>query len=388
MNKVRIGICGLNRGRIHLMNLLINDKYEVVAICDKDKKVADDIYERYCKDKDVKVYYDVKDLCADKNVDTVLVATPIDVHAEHVICALEAKKNVFSEVIVATTIEDIKRIQAALKKSGKKYISLENYCYIRPLLIVENLVKEGKIGEIYYAESDYLKDFQEYNPNFPNVGGWRQQEYFGRKGHPYITHSLGPLLHLMGEKVVKVIAMGAGNHFDMVADETCVLMLETEKGHLIRLRSSFVSPRPDSVTYYSMYNKSDSSAEMNTMMIITALTAMVSFVIIYVVSGLLRVKNNQSFLIIEKNKNAFLWSILFIGLCGLVSGGYQRLNMYLTGALPSIVFFPTFNGVVIFLSCISGVVLFKEKLSVKQIVGLVLGVICIMLVGNVFSFLI
>lgn len=137
-----------------------------------------------------------------------------------------------------------------------------------------------------------------------------------------------------------------------------------------------------------MYNKSDSSAEMNTMMIITALTAMVSFVIIYVVSGLLRVKNNQSFLIIEKNKNAFLWSILFIGLCGLVSGGYQRLNMYLTGALPSIVFFPTFNGVVIFLSCISGVVLFKEKLSVKQIVGLVLGVICIMLVGNVFSFLI
>ena len=44
MNKVKIGICGLNRGRIHLMNLLINDKYEVVAICDNDKKVADDIY--------------------------------------------------------------------------------------------------------------------------------------------------------------------------------------------------------------------------------------------------------------------------------------------------------------------------------------------------------
>lgn len=252
MSKVKIGICGLNRGRIHLMNLLLNDRYEVVAICDNDKKVADDIYQRYCKDKNVKVYYDVKDLCADENVDTVLIATPIDVHAEHAICALNAKKNVFSEVIVATTIEDIKRIQVALKKSGKKYLSLENYCYIRPLLIVENLVKEGKIGEIYYAESDYLKDFKEYHPKFPNVGGWRQQEYFGKKGHPYITHSIGPLLNLMGEKVVKVIAMGAGRHFDMVADETCVLMLETEKGHLIRLRSSFVSPRPDSVTYYSI----------------------------------------------------------------------------------------------------------------------------------------
>ena len=135
MSKVKIGICGLNRGRIHLMNLLLNDRYEVVAICDNDKKVADDIYQRYCKDKNVTVYYDVKDLCADENVDTVLIATPIDVHAEHAICALNAKKNVFSEVIVATTIKDIKRIQVALKKSGKKYLSLENYCYIRPLLI-------------------------------------------------------------------------------------------------------------------------------------------------------------------------------------------------------------------------------------------------------------
>ena len=55
----------------------------------------------------------------------------------------------------------------------------------------------------------------------------------------------------MKEKVVKVSCMASGNSFDMVADNNCTLMLETEKGHLIRLRSSFVSPRPDNVTYYS-----------------------------------------------------------------------------------------------------------------------------------------
>lgn len=136
------------------------------------------------------------------------------------------------------------------------------------------------------------------------------------------------------------------------------------------------------------YNNTDSSSEMNTMMIITALTATVSFVIVYVVSGILRVKNNEPFLMMERNGKAFLWSAVFIILCGLVSGGYQRLNMYLSGALASIIFFPTFNGVVIFLSCVSGVAIFKEKLSLKQIIGLILGVICIMLVGNVFSFLI
>lgn len=247
--KLKIGVVGLKRGQIHALNAIKASNVELTAICDIDKERADSIKKSFSDS--VKVYYNHKELCEDSNVDAVVMATPIDVHAETVIDALNAGKHVLSEVIVATTIDDIYRIGEAIKKSKKKYMMAENYCYIRPLLIVENLIKNGKFGEIYYAESDYLKDFQEYNPNFPNIGGWRQKTYFGRKGHPYITHSLGPLLHIMKEKIKTVSAMAAGHSFDMVADNTCTLMLETDKGHLIRLRSSFVSPRPDQVTYYS-----------------------------------------------------------------------------------------------------------------------------------------
>lgn len=248
--KLKIGVVGLNRGHIHALNAIKASNTELVAVCDIDKDKADSRKHDFYPDS-VKVYYDHKELCADPEVEAVIMATPIDVHAETVIDALNAGKHVISEVIVATTIDDIYRIGESIKRSGKTYIMAENYCYIRPLLIVENLIKSGKFGEIYYAESDYLKDFQEYHPNFPNIGGWRQKTYFGRRGHPYITHSIGPLLHIMGEKVKTVTAMAAGKSFDMVADNTCTLMLETEKGHIIRLRSSFVSPRPDNVTYYS-----------------------------------------------------------------------------------------------------------------------------------------
>lgn len=247
--KLRVGVVGLSRGHVHAMNALKASNVELVAVCDIDSEKAD-MRKKYYPDS-VKVYYDHKELCSDPNVDAVIMATPIDVHAETVTDALNAGKHVLSEVIVATTIDDIYKIGEAIKKSGKKYMMAENYCYIRPLLIVENLIKQGKLGEIYYAESDYLKDFQEYNPNFPNIGGWRQRTYFGRRGHPYITHSLGPLLHIMNEKIKTVSAMAAGRSFDMVADNMCTLMLETDKGHVIRLRSSFVSPRPDQVTYYS-----------------------------------------------------------------------------------------------------------------------------------------
>lgn len=249
MKKCKIGVVGLNRGNIHALNSLKAENIELKAVCDIDRDKADARAKSY--GDGVKVYYDHRELLADPEIDAVVMATPIDIHAETVIDALEAGKHVLSEVIVATTIDDIYRVGEAIKKSGKIYMMAENYCYIRPLLIVEELIRRGKLGEIYYAESDYLKDFQAYHPNFPNIGGWREKTYFGRRGHPYITHTLGPLLHIMDEKITSVSCMAAGHSFDMKADNTCALMLETEKGHLIRLRSSFVSPRPDNVTYYS-----------------------------------------------------------------------------------------------------------------------------------------
>jgi predicted dehydrogenase len=102
----------------------------------------------------------------------------------------------------------------------------ENYCYYRPLTIVDNMIKDGLLGDVYYAESDYLMDFQ-MRPLFPHLGTWRDDVYFGRRGHPYITHTLGPLCFLMDSDIKKVSCLGAGKYGDLVADRTCVLMLET-----------------------------------------------------------------------------------------------------------------------------------------------------------------
>lgn len=247
MEKLRVGVVGLKRGGVHCRNAMLSEKVELTAVCDIDRERAECAARRY----GVRAYYDHRALCASPDVDAVVMATPIDVHAETVVDALDAGKHVMSEVIVATSLAGIERIGEAIRRSGMTYMMAENYCYIRPLLIVEEMIRRGMFGEIYYAESDYLKDFQAYHPLFPNIGGWRQKTYFGRRGHPYITHTLGPLLHIMREKVTKVSCMASGRAFDMPADSTCALMLETEKKHLIRLRASFVSPRPDNVTYYS-----------------------------------------------------------------------------------------------------------------------------------------
>lgn len=89
-----------------------------------------------------------------------------------------------------------------------------------------------------------------------------------------------------------------------------------------------------------------------------------------------------SFLGKEKNKIQFTHTfIIKLVICGIISCLYNRINIYLSGAMDSIIFFPSFNGSVIILSTLFGVMLFKEKLKAKQIFGITLGLISILSIG-------
>ena len=66
--------------------------------------------------------------------------------------------------------------------------------------------------------------------------------------------------------------------------------------------------------------------------------------------------------------------IVFAAICGLCIYGMNVLNLKLSGLLPSQLFFPLVNGSSIVLSSLMSVLLFKEKLSGKQLIGLCGGI--------------
>lgn len=77
------------------------------------------------------------------------------------------------------------------------------------------------------------------------------------------------------------------------------------------------------------------------------------------------------------------WKTVAAGLvCGGCAFGMNYLNLKLSGMLPSQLIFPLINGSTIVLSSVISVVLFKEKLSKRQTIGLIGGIAC--LVGICF----
>ena len=66
---------------------------------------------------------------------------------------------------------------------------------------------------------------------------------------------------------------------------------------------------------------------------------------------------------------------------GVLSCLYNRLNIFLSGSMAAVIFFPSFNGGVVFLSALLSACLCGEKMVKKRKIGLGLGIIGIIIIG-------
>lgn len=88
-------------------------------------------------------------------------------------------------------------------------------------------------------------------------------------------------------------------------------------------------------------------------------------------------------------KNA-RYKILILALitvaCGVCVALNNKFNLYLSGVMNSAVFFPIVNGGGLVLSTLAATVLFKERLSRRQWLGVATGIISVILLCNPFGF--
>ncbi len=123
---------------------------------------------------------------------------------------------------------------------------------------------------------------------------------------------------------------------------------------------------------YMLFGRSDGANEINGMMLTASVTAMVLY---FVIGTLLNVIKEQPMPKIHKSG----W--LYILLCGVASCVYMRLNLFLSTVIPSVIFFPVSNGSMVILSTVCGALFFKERLTVRQWIGMAVGAASIILVG-------
>ena len=115
--KVRIGFIGTgSRGQYHLNNLKTIPYADVVALCDNYPPHLKEASALYPK---AKTYDDYRKLLDDRDIQAVMIATPLYEHAHITIDALHAGKHVFCEKSMAMTCADCLDMYNVFKESGK-----------------------------------------------------------------------------------------------------------------------------------------------------------------------------------------------------------------------------------------------------------------------------
>ena len=140
--------------------------------------------------------------------DAVAVFTDAPSHAQHTLWCLAAGKHVTSACPVALTLEDCRKIKESKEKSGLIYMMHESSWYRQPCIAARELYEQGAFGKLAYSEVEY------YHPGIgtrsSSLSRWQGQESW-RFGFPpllYPTHSLGLLIGVTGERIVRVSCMG------------------------------------------------------------------------------------------------------------------------------------------------------------------------------------
>src|SRR5215471_5578381 len=109
---VRVAFIGVgNRGSFLLKHMLKVPGIKVVAICDIDPvRLKAGIDAATAAGHSPQSYEEFRNLLDSKDIDAVIIATPVDLHKEMAVAALEVGKNVYCEKPMAVTPEDCRQV--------------------------------------------------------------------------------------------------------------------------------------------------------------------------------------------------------------------------------------------------------------------------------------
>jgi predicted dehydrogenase len=151
--RVRVGVVGTGTmGAAYAVDLATHPDVEIAGVTSRTGESARRVAERLgCT-----VFADAAELVADPGVNTVVVATPDDVHAEIAVAAARAGKAVLVEKPLTTSAADARAVVEAVRESGVVASVLFNHRWVPAYAQAYERVRAGDLGDpvVAYARKN------------------------------------------------------------------------------------------------------------------------------------------------------------------------------------------------------------------------------------------
>ena len=160
---IQLGILGLGRAFTLMLPTFANDKrIKFVAAFDPRKSACD----LFTQDFGGVSHNSAEDLCANPDVEWIYVATPHQLHKDHVCLAAKHGKHVLVEKPMALSMAECQAMIAACEQANTSLIIGHSHSFNTPVLHARDLIESGTYGAARLITTINFTDFL-YRPRRP-----------------------------------------------------------------------------------------------------------------------------------------------------------------------------------------------------------------------------
>ncbi len=160
---LKLGVAGLGRAfTLMLPTFMADARVQLVAATDPRTEAC----ERFRADFDGRTYNTLDALCADPEVEAIYLATPHQLHAEHVKIAARFGKHVLVEKPLAISLAECDAMIAATAAAGVHLIVGHSHSFDAPVLQARRIIESGEVGAVRMITAQMSTDFL-YRPRRP-----------------------------------------------------------------------------------------------------------------------------------------------------------------------------------------------------------------------------
>lgn len=196
----------------------------VKQVCDTEPNRLLHMKKRY---PSVATTMDFEDLVNDRELDAIVVATPVHLHHPLARKSLLAGKHTFVEKPMATSSADCEELVSLAAKKNLTLMVGHTFIYSTPVRRIKEIVDSGEIGEVQYISSRRL-----------NLGLFQKDINVTWDLAP---HDISIILHLIGRPPASINCQGKA-HVNPCIEDVTNMSLNFDNGGFAIIHSSWLDP--------------------------------------------------------------------------------------------------------------------------------------------------
>ena len=201
VRQLRLGAAGLGRAfMLMLPTLMSHPRVRLVAASDPRREAR----EQFEREFGGRAYESIEALCEARDVDAIYLATPHELHAQHVLAAARSGKHVLVEKPMAITLDESQSMVDAARTAGITLVIGHSHSFNAPILRARETIASGTYGAVRMITAVNYTDFL-YRPRRP-------EELDTSKG--------GGVVFSQGAHQVDIVRLLAGGHARSVRAQT------------------------------------------------------------------------------------------------------------------------------------------------------------------------